>query len=230
MDIDGNNVTPVTGDTSGTPTVQTPAPPVTTDPPPVTTPPVAPATGEQQVVTKDGKMFIGDREIVYASDLMAAKKGLEGKLGETQQTHDQATTALRQELSGSQDTVAQLTAKLKTAEEASKSGAANIEEVAKLKSELAVANAKVTASEGAVLELKRTHLKTMYNIPEEQLKDKTAVQLEALEEAFKTVRTQSGPGAYALGAGGGGGPVPATPIDRAKAILQNTPVRGVRNP
>jgi len=169
MDIDGNNVTPVTGDTSGTPTVQTPAPPVTTDPPPVTTPPVAPATGEQQVVTKDGKMFIGDRD-------------------------------------------------------------ANIEEVAKLKSELAVANAKVTASEGAVLELKRTHLKTMYNIPEEQLKDKTAVQLEALEEAFKTVRTQSGPGAYALGAGGGGGPVPATPIDRAKAILQNTPVRGVRNP
>ena len=200
------------------------------DPPvaPVTTP-VPPVEAPQNITTKDGKMFMGDREVVYAADLIASKKGLEGKLAETQTAHDTALTGVRQELSTSQAEVTQLTAKLETAEKAGVTGATNEAEVARLKGELETATTAKTTAETKVTDLRKEHITSAYKVPAEQLVDKTPAELDALELALKTVTTAGGPGAYALTGGGGQSPAPQTPMDRAKAILDNTPVRGVRN-
>ena len=73
-----------------------------------------------------------------------------------------------------------------------------------------------------------------YNIPAnsdtaKKLLEKDASQLDSFEEALKALSTgRGGPGNYLLG-GGGGGAAPVAELDRAKAVIANTPIRGTRN-
>jgi len=78
--------------------------------------------------------------------------------------------------------------------------------------------------------LRRAHLALQYQIPSEQLQEKDTTQLDTFEEALNALATtRSGAGPYAIGRGAGGD-APKTPMDRATAIIEATPVRGVRNP
>lgn len=221
---------PATATQAGnTPPGSPPATPAPGTPAPSGAPstPSSPVSPELKV--EGDKMFVGGKEVVYASDLAAVKEGSEKQLEKAETAHNQALGDLRQELSTAQTNVADLTAKLNTANQASQAGTASTQEADKLKQDLEAANTKVTGAETRILELKRTHLKDFYRVPEEQLKDKTVVQLDALEEALKVVGANRGAGNYAFGAAPGGGAPPETPIDRAKRVLANTPYLGVRN-
>ena len=74
----------------------------------------------------------------------------------------------------------------------------------------------------------------VYNIPAnsdvaKSLEAKDAKQLDSFEEALKALSTgRGGPGNYLLG-GSGGGAAPVPEMDRAKAVIAATPIRGTRN-
>ena len=79
-------------------------------------------------------------------------------------------------------------------------------------------------------EYRKKLIMTTYNqVTAEQLENKTPEQLDAFEEALKALTiSRGGPGPYAI-PGSGGGAAPLLPIDRAKALLEATPIRGARN-
>ena len=197
--------------------------------------PIPPPAGkEPKFEMKEGAYFVDGKKMVKESDLIAAKQGLEKQLQTQQEAHTAAVDAVQLELSAARKDSASLSAKLKEAQAAPGQGAVSAEEIARIKQEKEDALAKVAGLEAQAnrsLELRRQLLIKQYpGVTEEQLKDKTMVQLDSMEEALKAVTSSrgGGVGSYAVG-GGLGQPAPLSDIDRAKRILENTPVRGVRN-
>ena len=200
------------------------------EPPPTPTPTTS--NVEPKFEAKDGSYFVDGKKMVAESDLIAAKRSLEGQL-ETQQTaHTQAVDTVNLELSDARKQVANLNAKLTEAQQAPGQGATSDEEVARIKQEREDALSKVetlTTEAGKALELRRALLITQYpGVTAESLADKDMKALDFFEEALKAVATsRGGPGHYAVG-GGLGGATPKTNMERATETLANTPIRGVR--
>ncbi len=192
-----------------------------------------PAPTAPKMEFKEGSVFVDGKKMVAESDLIAAKKSLETQLEKAQATHNEAYDSAKLELSAAQKQVAELSAKLKEAQSAPGQGA-NSEEIARIKQEKADALAKVealTAEAAKSLELKRQLLKVQYpGVTDEQLAKKSMKELDSFEEALKAVSSSrgGGVGAYAIG-GGLGQTAPMSDLDRAKKLLEITPVRGVRN-
>ena len=182
--------------------------------------------GDRQVMMVDGK------KVVYEHELVAAKKGLELQMEQAQEAHNNAIDKAGVGLSETQTKLAAANAEVtKLTEqigEARKSGATP-DEVAKLKLDLETATGRVTTAEtNSIIYRKKLITVTYPGVTEEQLKDKSSVQLDALEEALKAVaNSRGGPGPYAIG-GSGGSTGPMDEMTRAKAVIANTPYRGVR--
>jgi len=204
------------------------APPTT----PTTTPAAsaAPATSTTpKFELKEGKMLVDGKSVVLESDLIASKKSLESAAEQAQTVHNDAIDKAKLGLSESQTAVAAANAKIQELEKARTTGAVSVEDTAKSKQDLEAAISRAETAETKSLELRRAHLALQYQIPAEQLQTKDMTQLDSFEEALKALATtRGGAGPYAIG-GGAGGDAPKTPMDRATAILEATPVRGTRN-
>jgi len=199
------------------------------DNPPVTPPPTPAPKTEPKFEAKDGSYFVDGKKVVAESDLIAAKKGLESQIQTQQTTHSQAMDAIQLDLSAERENVADLTAKLTTAQNAQGEGAVSAEEIARIKQEHTEALAKVdalTTQAGKALELKKSLLIAKYpGVTAEQLNEKTMEQLDSLEEALKTVITAKGGGIGPYAAGGGlGGAQPMSDYDRRKAAMESAKV------
>lgn len=187
-----------------------------------------------KVEFKDGAAFmeVGGKmvKLVKESDLIAAKQSLERQLETQQSTHSQAIDAVNIELSSERQKVADLNAKLKSAQESAPGqGAVSDDEIARIKQERDAAVKSVealTTQAGKALELKKSLLISQYpGVTAEQLAEKTMEQLDSLEEALKTVSSARGGGigAYATGAGLGQAQ-PMSDYDRRKAALDGAKV------
>ncbi len=199
-------------------------------PPSLASPP--PSTNTPKFELKDGVMTVDGRKVVPESDLIAAKKSLEGAADQAQTVHNEAIDKARLDLSSTQQEVAALNAKLQEAEKARSAGATPDTDVAGIKEKLESAESRIeTLSKevGESLEMRRAYLALQYSIPVDKLSEKNKEQLDSFEEALKAVATSrgNGPGPYAVG-GTGGDSKPPTEMERAKSILDNTPIRGVR--
>jgi len=197
-------------------------------------PAVVPVEPTAKVEVKEGKVLVDGKSFIAESDLIAAKRSLEGKLTTQQTAHEAAIDAAKLEASAAQQTIAQLNAKITENEEARKTGAVTDTEAASVKQELETAKSSIvalTADAGKALELRRANLVLQYGVAPDTIKEKDMRALDSFEEALKAVSTArgSGVGPYAVG-GGTGEAAPATAMERAAKILETTPVRGVRNP
>ena len=69
-----------------------------------------------------------------------------------------------------------------------------------------------------------------YGVPEDTIKEKDMGALDSFEEAVKALATSRGGGVgpYAVGSSAGEA-APKSDIERAAAILESTPIRGVSN-
>lgn len=212
---------------SGSEPAQVPV--VTPDPATVTTPP-APIAATAKVEVKDGAVTVDGKKFVAESDLIAAKRSLEGKL-ETQQTaHDTAIDAAKLKDSAAQQQLATLNAKITETEQARLTGAVTDEEAARTKQELVTTKSSLETANAKSLELRRANMALQYGVAPDTIKDKDMTQLDSFEEAIKAVSTARGTsvGPYALG-GGLAEAAPQTDMERATKVLAATPVRGVRN-
>lgn len=208
---------------SGSEPPQTPA----GTPEPETKPAIVEPTAKVEI--KEGKVTVDGKAFVAESDLIAAKKGLEGKLDAQQKAHDLAVDAAKLEVSTAQQEVATLNAKIMETEEARKTGAVSDEDAAKVKQDLEASIASIEKLTASTLEYRRALMVLRYGVAEDTIKDKTIPELDAFEEALKAVATaKGGAGPYAIG-GGTGEAAPATDMERAAKVLESTPVRGVRN-
>lgn len=208
----------------GQPEPTTPATPA--EPPKATTPETLP-----KFEFKEGVVLVDGRKYVKESDLIAAKESLTKRLDEAQAVHTEAVDKLSLDLSAAQTEVAKANAKVQEAEQARKSGAISTEELAKVKQEAEAAKTAASTASVRILQLRREKIiiQSAGTITEDMLKDKTEQQLDSFEEALKVVaQSRGGPGNYAVG-GGGGSATPATPMDRARALINSTPYRGIRN-
>jgi len=195
-------------------------------------PPVTPTTPDIKVI--DGVVQVDGKKYVKESDLIAAKESLQGKFNEAQESHSGIVDKLKVEVSEAQQEVAKANATLKEAQEARSSGDISADDLSKARQEAADTKEALAKSTTEALDMRRQLIKTTYKIPADSevgkgLDDKTAVQLDALEEALKALQAGGqGPGNYALG-GGSGGATPMTDMERARKTLDATPIRGVRN-
>jgi DNA repair exonuclease SbcCD ATPase subunit len=197
-----------------------------------TSPTSTPASITPKVELKDGAILVDGKKMVAESDLIAAKRSLEGQLEKAQTAHNEAIDTAKLELSSAQQKVANLNAELTKAKEASKTGAIPDTEIARIKTELADAKTLVgtlKVESDKALDYRRALLVIQYNIPADNIANKTMKELDSFEEALKALATSrgSGPGNYAAG-GGGGQPHTMTNQERAAKILADTPMRGVR--
>jgi len=227
---------PVTDNAGGSGDKPAQTPPTTppTTPPPDTPPtPPTPVAPTAKVEIKEGRVTVDGRKFVAESDLIAAKNSLEGKLAQQQAAHEAAINAAKLETSAAQQTIAQLNATIKEKEDALSKGAVPDEEIAGVKQELEAAKnsmALLEADAARALELRRANLVLQYGVASDTIKDKDMKALDSFEEALKAVSTaRGGIGPYAAG-GGVPAAAPQTDIERARQILENTPVRGVREP
>jgi len=206
--------------------------------PPVVTLPVEPTSIPPEagaLVVKDNKMFLGEKEVVWASDLMGAKKGLETRLSQAETVHNEAIDRATKNLSEAQKEVAVLTATNRTLTEgtnqAGQPGAVSpVVPATPATTTPPAVPAETTAVQPVVTDvatdklLARTKevLQLSHGLKPEQLDGKTQVELDALETAAKALATArggaGGVGNFALG-GGVGGAAPQTPMDRARAVV-----------
>lgn len=181
--------------------------------------------------TTDGVMKVDGKKVVYESDLIAAKKSLETAGEQAQTVHNDAIDKAKVDLSDTQQQLAAANAKLQEYDKARTTGAEaqDTEATARAKQDTDAANSRVETAEAKSLELRRANLVLQYQISAEQLAEKNMEQLDSFEEALKAIAASQGGGAgkYALGSGSGDA-VPQTPLERASAVIANTPVRGVR--
>jgi len=196
--------------------------------------PSAPPPGGQapKFEVRDNAWFIDGHKVVRESDLIAAKESLQKQVEQAQGVHNAAIDKARLDLSEAQTAIATANAKVKELEQARQSGAApqNSEEATKLKVDLELARKEAGDSSKLALELRTKLIVATYpgQVTAEQLASKTPAQLDAFEEALKALATsRGGPGPYATGAGGGGAQ-PLSDMDRARRVLDSTPIRGVR--
>lgn len=197
--------------------------------------PPAPTTQNTgpKLEVKDGTVLMDGKKMVMESDLIAAKRSLESASEKAQQAHTEAIDTARLELSAEQKKVAELNAKVTEAQNAPGQGATSDEDVAGIKQELTDALSKVetlTTESGKALELRRQLVVAQYpGVTAESLANKTMQELDSFEEALKAISSsRGGTGPYAVG-GGLGQAAPLSEMDRAAKVLENTPVRGVRN-
>jgi hypothetical protein len=200
---------------------------------PAGTPAAAPVA--QKFEVKDGAMFVDGKKVTYESDLIATKKSLEQRLEQAQTVHNTAIDKAKIDLSEAQSKLAATNAKVQELETAQKKAvAASPEDAAKQAKAIQDAQTAATQAKQETLSLRIKNITLAYpgQVTEEQLKSKTPEQLAAFEEALKAVASsRGGLGPYAtLGGGAGGGTGPLTEMDRAKALLAQTPYRGVREP
>jgi len=196
-------------------------------------PAVTPVEPTAKVEVKEGKVLVDGKSFIAESDLIAAKRSLEGKLTQQQTAHETAIDAAKLEASAAQQTIATLNAKITENEEARKAGAVTDTEAASVKQELETAKSSIvtlTVDADRALELRRANLVLQYGVTPDTIKDKDMKALDSFEEALKAVSTARGGGVgpYAVG-GGTGEAAPTTPMERATKVLETTPVRGVRN-
>lgn len=197
------------------------------------TPPPAASAPAPKVEVRDGATFmeVGGKmvKMVKESDLMAAKQSLEKQIETQQTTHNQAIDAAQLELSAERQKVADLNAKLTEAQNAQGEGAVSNDEIARIKQERQDALTKVetlTAESSKALEYRRQLILAKYpGVTDEQLSDKSMVQLDSFEEALKALSSSRGGGIgpYAAGAGTGQ-PQPMSDYDRRKAALEGATV------
>lgn len=215
------------GASGGEPAQTTP-----TTPEPKAEPTPAPIAPTAKVEVKDGAVVVDGKKFVAESDLIAAKKSLEGKLEQAQTAHETAINTAKLEASNAQQEVATLNAKIKENEEARKSGAVSDEDAARVKQELETAKGSVETLQkeaDKALEYRRAMLVMQYGVDANTIAEKDMTSLDSFEEALKAVSTaKGGVGNYAVG-GGTGEAAPESNMDRAAKILANTPMRGVRN-
>lgn len=156
-----------------------------------------------KVEIKDGATFIDGKKYVLESDLIAAKKSVEG---DRDRAYGERDTA-KLDLGKAQESVASLTAQLEEAKKAREAGGSSEEELSRIKGELETAKgslATLTAQAGKALEYRRELIARTYGVTPDTIKDKTMAELDSFEEALQTVaKMKGGPGPYALGAQGG---------------------------
>jgi DNA repair exonuclease SbcCD ATPase subunit len=189
------------------------------------TKPTQPSTDIPKFELVDGKMKVGDRSVVYESDLIHAKEILQERLDKQQAVHSEAVDKARLELSEAQKQTAAANARVQELETTQANAApSDPEEVARLKQEKEAAESRAGQAETTALELRRKAISIEYRFPPDKLADKDATQLDALEEALKALAGSGGPGNYAVGAGAGQTSAQElTAEDRARRILENTP-------
>lgn len=182
---------------------------------------------------KDGVMLVDGKKVVHESDLIAAKKSLEHQIESAQAVHNAAIDKAKLDLSEAQTSLAAANARTIELVAAQKNAVAvTPADTAKQAKELKDAQDKAADNAKSVLDLRVKNIMLAYpgQVTEEQLKGKTPDQLAAFEEALKAVASGRGPGPYAILANAGGGAGPLSDMDRARAVLAATPVRGVREP
>jgi len=196
-----------------------------------------PVSGSQppaqpKIEIKEGKVLVDGHSYVKEADLIAAKKSLEGQIAEQQRVHTEAYDRARLELSSAQQQVASFNAKIKELTEAQSKGAseANSAELTKAKADLLAAQAEVKAAKDGGLTYRKKLLQLAGGVPEDTLKDMSTADLDGLEKALAILsKAKGGLGNYAAAGAGGGGSAPISELDRAKNLLANTPIAGVRN-
>ena len=194
--------------------------------------PPAPSVPAPKFEVREGKWFIDGHAVVRESDLIAAKESLKRENESAQAVHGAAVDKLRLDLSEAQSASAAANAKVTQLEQARQSGVASQDsaEATRLKTELESAKKSAGEASASALDLRRQLIVSRYpgQVNAEQLKDKTPAQLDAFEEALKALATsRGGPGPYATG-GGGSGTAPLSAMERARRILDSTPIRGTR--
>jgi len=198
---------------------------------------IVPASGSEQsaaqpkIEVKEGKVFVDGHSYVKEADLIAAKKSLESQIAEQQKVHTESYDKARLELSTAQRQIAESSAKIKELTEAQGKGAseANSAELAKAREELAAAQAEAKAAKEGTVSYRKKLLQSS-GVPEDTLKDMSVADLDGLEKALAILgKAKGGLGNYAAGGAGGGGSMPLTAMDRAKALLAATPISGTRN-
>ena len=217
-------------DASGGQPAQTPTPTPDPTPTPTPVPDPTPVASTAKVEIKEGKVEVDGKKFVPESQLIAAKKSLEGQITTQQTAHETAIDAAKLEASEGQKQIATLNAKITENEQARKTGAVTDEDAAKTKQELETAKSSIETLTNSSLETRRALLVLQYGVTADSIKDKSLPELASFEEAIKAVSTARGGGVgpYATG-GGTGEAAPQTNIERAAKVLENTPVRGVRN-
>ncbi len=154
------------------------------------------------------------QKMVPEADLIGLKKSLEGRIDKLEA--EKTAMSLKadqtyQDLLKERAALEQLKPVTQKAADAEKS-------VSDLKAQLDAATTGRKGLEDQFLEAKRQVLMLKYNVPADSLANKTATQLDTLEEALKLVGAK-GPGRnYDLGGASGGAPNPP-PSDRIKAGL-----------
>ncbi|MDD4985597.1 MAG: hypothetical protein PHQ43_07395 [Dehalococcoidales bacterium] len=204
------------------------APPVAGNDAPATPPATPPAAPKFEL--KDGKMLVDGKKVVYEHELIAAKESLQKRLEEAQGVHSQAADTLKLEISNAQTELAKANARIQELSKAGSSGAASAEEVAKLKKEADDARAAAKSASESLLEIRRQAIiqASRGTITAEQLKGKSDADLAAFEAVLKALgNSRGGLGPYAVP--GGGATTDMTPMDRAKKLLEATPMVGTRN-
>lgn len=166
-----------------------------------------------------------EAKTVPESDLLAAKEEWRGKVTEAESKVKESETKLNE----SQQQLLQATAKIETLEAQQTGNTDLVEELSKTKVERDTTKQSLDKATTDLLEAKRQLIARSYNVPVDTLKDKDITQLGHFEEALKVVAATKGIGNYAVGAGAGGGTAPQTNRERAAAIMEATPERGVRN-
>ncbi len=217
-------------DASGGQPAQTPTPTPDPTPTPTPVPDPTPVASTAKVEIKEGKVEVDGKKFVPESQLIAAKKSLEGQMTTQQTAHETAIDAAKLEASEGQKQIATLNAKITENEQARKTGAVTDEDAAKTKQELETAKSSIETLTNSSLETRRALLVLQYGVTADSIKDKSLPELASFEEAIKAVSTARGGGVgnYATG-GGTGEAAPQTNIERAAKVLESTPVRGVRN-
>ena len=197
--------------------------------------PPASQPNQPKIEVKEGMVLVDGKKYVKESDLIAAKESLQGQMEKSQQAHNEAVDKLSLQVSEANQKLAQANAALDEAKKARSAGAMSDEDLAKVKQEAEAAKTSAATATTSALDYRRKYIMAVYRIPADsdagkKLAEKDMAQLDSFEEALKALSTgRGGPGNYALD-GGGGGATPVSAMDRAKALLANTPYRGVRNP
>lgn len=167
-------------------------------------------------IDKDGNWKVDGKKVVLESDLIAAKKSLEGDLKTANENYNNT----KLELDNANDSVRTLNEQLAEAKKARASGEISEEEFSRIKGELETAKNSVTSLTTQVertLEYRKALIVATYGVAPETIKDKDMEQLDSFEEALKAVATvKGGPGPYALGGQGGETTLSGSPYANAR--------------
>ena len=179
---------------------------------------------------KDGNPVPGDQGYTPPQPTEKDVMALKGKLEKAEERLEAANEAakgkvdkaeletVRSESEQVRQQLLQAEAKVTGLEERLQSADAVSTELAGVKPKLETAETAVKDLTTKVLDYRRAVIVATYNIPADSIKDKTVEQLDSYEEALKAVAAAKTAGNFAVG-GGGGGPTPESPVERAKRSI-----------